>query len=426
MRAWIAILLLTGTAHATARSVTLLGVSGVGGPHFAELLEEDLGDLYELVPGEVYHRTAERLDKRSASPEDVRTVATHLRIDAIVAGAIGGEGRARRLVIVVREGVSGRVMARGRYDLSGRTLPLIRERVVGDIVRVLERVRSIPKGGQPIAEAPGGEEPEPEPAPAPVEGDIEPTVTVTKTPPRSELTWRGVIAGVGPALATRHLSFDQGQAPGYSGGTVNGIRADGAVFPLALSTELAEEHPALASFGLEGSYEHIFTFTSTTAAGGQATGFGSRWFVFFVGRIPLGHKARGGFLTLETGYQQVNWGSKSAAEIGVPDVSYGLVDAGLRWQHELGTRFAVFDLRVAYQYMASGGDITSAAQYGNANGNGVDLDVGLTAWPVRWLWLKLGARYTPIVLKFAASGAHFAKRALDQFVDGTLEVGFAL
>jgi hypothetical protein len=426
MRQLILILALAGTAHATARSVTLLGVSGVGGPHFAELLEQDLGDLYDLVPGEVYHRTAERMNMRSASLEDVRTVATTLRIDAIIAGAIGGEGRTRRLVIVIREGVSGRVVARGRYDLSGRTLPLIRERVVSDMVRVLERVRSIPKGGQPIAEAPPTAEEEMTPAPAESGGDVEPTVTVTKAPPKSELTWRGLIAGVGPAIATRHLSFDQSQAPGYGGGTVFGIRATGAVFPLALSSELAEAHPALASFGLEGSYEHIFNYTSSSATGGQAAGFGSRWYVFFVGRIPLGHKARGGFLTVETGYQQVNWGSKSTADIGVPDVSYGLVDAGLRYEHELGTRFAVFNLRLAYQYMASGGDITSAAQYGNANGNGVDLDVGITAWPVRWLWLRLGARYTPIVLNFAAAGAHFAKSATDQFVDGTLEVGFAL
>ena len=37
-----------------------------------------------------------------------------------------------------------------------------------------------------------------------------------------------------------------------------------------------------------------------------------------------------------------------------------------------------------------------------------------------------GARYTPLVLNFAASGARFAKSATDQFVDGTLEIGFAL
>src|SRR5581483_9008109 len=136
-------------------------------------------------------------DKRGASPDEVRTVATHLRIDAIVAGAIGGEGRSRRLIIVIREGASGRVVARGRYDLSGRTLPLIREKVVSDMVRVLERVRTIPKVGQAVAEAPTGEE---EMTPAPAEGgDVEPTVTVSKTQPKSELTWRGLIAGVGPA-----------------------------------------------------------------------------------------------------------------------------------------------------------------------------------------------------------------------------------
>lgn len=424
MRALILASLLVATnAFAAARSVSLLGVSGVGGAHFAELLEQDLGDLYDLVPGEVYRRTAEKMDKRGASPEEVLAVSSYLRIDALVAGAITGEGRARKLVIVVREGASGRVVARGRYDLSGRTLPLLREKVMGDLVRALERVRNIPPRGQAVAQLPPpeGEEPEPEQP-----GEAEAVATVTRTATKSEQTWRGVIAGVGPALMTRSLGFDVASAPSYSGGTVAGIRADGAVFPLALSAELADAHPALASFGLMGSYQHVFNFTSSSAAGVSSEGHASRWFVLFVGRIPLGHQQRGGVLQLETGFQQLSWGSRSQQDLGVPDVNYDLVDLGMTWEKTLGTRYLVMNVRAAYQAFVDGGPIESDTQYGHATGWGLDLDVGLTAWPTRWLWIRLDARYTPIGLSFAQSGARFARTALDQFADGLLQVGFAL
>jgi hypothetical protein len=420
----IAVLLLAaGDALGAARSVSLLGVSGVGGAHFAELLEQDLGELYDLVPAEVYRRTAERLDKRGASPEEVQAVTAYIRIDALLAGTITGEGRGRKLVLVVREGATGRVIARGRYDLSGRTLPLVREKVMSELVRVLDRVRPQPPRGQTLAATPAepGEE---EPSPA-EPGETESLPTVTRSAAKSELTWRGVFAGVGPTLMTRSLGFDQASAPGYSGGTVAGIRADGAVFPLALSAELAEAHPALASFGFVGSYQHVFGFTSTTATG-SSEAHASRWYVLFVGRIPLGHGARGGTLQLETGFQEITWGSKSPQDIGVPDVTYDLVDGGMTWEKTLGTRALVLGVRAAFQGLVGAGEIASYAQYGPVGGWGLDLDVGLTVWPTRWLWLRLDGRYTPLLLSFPAAGARFAHSATDQFVDGLLEVGFAL
>jgi hypothetical protein len=425
MRSFVAALLLFASANAFAgaKSVALLGVSGTGGAHFAELLEQDLGDLYDLVPGEVYRRTAEQMDKRGASPEEVMAVASRIRLDALVAGAITGEGHARKLILVVREGVSGRVMARGRYELAGRTLPLIRERVMGDLVRVLDRVRNQPPKGVAAAPLPPpeGEEPAAEP------GETEPVATVTRAAPKvsSELTWRGVFAGVGPSLMTRSLSFDVASAPSYAGGTVYGLRADGAVFPLALSAELAGAHPALASFGFVGSYEHVFNFTSSTA-NGSSDAHASRWFVMLVGRVPLGHAARGGTLTIETGFQEITWGAKSQQDLGVPDVTYDLVDAGLSWEKPLGTDKLVLHLRLAYQGLVGAGAISSSAQYGSLAGGGFEADAGLTVWPAKWLWLRLAGRYTPLFMSFAANGARLAHSATDQFVDGVLEVGFAL
>src|SRR6185369_5267792 len=77
------------------------------------------------------------------SPTEVRAVCVAVRLDALIAGAISGEGRMRALAIAVREGSTGRVIARSRYDLSRKTLPQIREKVVSDLVLALERVQRI-------------------------------------------------------------------------------------------------------------------------------------------------------------------------------------------------------------------------------------------------------------------------------------------
>src|SRR5262249_11847200 len=134
---------LAARAEAAAKTVTLLGVSGVDGQKLARALESELGELYELVPGDRYRAAAERLGKRGASPEDVQAVAASIGADAIIGGAVAGKGRNRELLVAVREGATGRVIARARYGLMGRTLPLIKERVAADLVRALERVHPI-------------------------------------------------------------------------------------------------------------------------------------------------------------------------------------------------------------------------------------------------------------------------------------------
>ncbi|MGZ3442867.1 MAG: hypothetical protein ACXVDD_25275, partial [Polyangia bacterium] len=198
-------------AGATARTVTLLGVSGVDGTKFAKALESELGELYELVPGERYKRTAAQLGHLGATPEDVMAVARAIGSDAIIGGAIAGKGRNRELLIAVREGATGRVVSRGRYGLMGRTLPLIKERVAADLVRALERVR-------PVGEAVSPSRPQPVEPPsvtrddAPA-GDVAPPLTedvspaaatdasVARSAPRRPIA--GVQGSVGPSLLTR-------------------------------------------------------------------------------------------------------------------------------------------------------------------------------------------------------------------------------
>jgi hypothetical protein len=433
-----ALVLLGARAYAAAGSVSLLGVSGHGGADFADALEADIGELYQLVPGEAYRRTAQRLGKLGPTPDDVRAVCTNLRLDALVAGSVSGEGRQRRLTIVVREGISGEVVSRRRYDLSSRTLPLLREQVLRDMVRALERVRHIPKKGAiaavpppapPPSEEPTNEAAEEAPSEAPseeVEPAAEPSLEAVHEPRSAERTRRGFFAAVGPAIMSRSLGFDVASAPGYAGGVAPAISIEGGVFPLALSSELAGEHPVLASFGLLASYERAFDLTSQAAVGGSSAGHASRWTALLAGRVPLGHESRGGTLTIETGFQRMSWGSASPAQIGVPDVTYDLVTLGAAWERALGTRWVELGVHVAAQVLVDGGMIMTNAQYGAGSGWGLDLDAALTVRPTRWLWLRVTGRYTPIFLSFRAEGSRLAHSASDRFADGALEVGFAL
>ena len=197
----------------------------------------------------------------------------------------------------MREGVDRpRGLARRATASSGRTLPLIRERVAADLVRALERVRPGRRGraGAAGRRAAGGDARRgaARRRAAAADEDVSPQAAGDVTRARADgVPSPACRRRVGPSLLTRSLGFNVASAPGYSGGTVAGIRAEGAVFPLALSAELAAEHPVLASFGLRGSYEYVFSFSSATATG-SSRGHASRWDVVFVGRVPLGHGAQ--------------------------------------------------------------------------------------------------------------------------------------
>jgi hypothetical protein len=417
----LALVLPAALARAAPHAVSLLGVSGPGGERFAAGLESDLSELYDVISGEVYRAEALALGMPGASPREVQTVCRRLRIDALTAGAVVATKHGLRLVMVVRDGASGEVIARLRYDLGARSLPLYRERVLSDLVRAFERA------GQPIAPAPEAER-APE-APTPEEEEeaapVEQPMAVRRAAPATAPTPSGLVAGIGPSLLSRWLGFDVGSAPSYAGGAVPGLRVEASVFPLALSAELAEAHPVLASFGIRALYERAFDFRSSTINGTPASpGQASRWAALFVGRIPLGRGAVGGTLTVETGFQQLNWTHQTPADVGVPDVGYGLVDAGLGWQRAL-TRLVLLELRAAGLALVDAGAITSRNEYGDASGGGLEAAAGVTVRPLSWLWLRLSGDYTLVNLSFAHAGARAANSASDQWAGGALEVGVA-
>ena len=74
--------------------------------------------------------------------------------------------------------------------------------------------------------------------------------------------------------------------------------------------------------------------------------------------------------------------------------------------------------------LAEGIDV--AQRPGHATGWSIEAAASLTVRPTRWLYLRLDARYTPVVLSFAANGTRYARSATDQWMSGLLEVGFAL
>jgi hypothetical protein len=181
----------------------------------------------------------------------------------------------------------------------------------------------------------------------------------------------------------------------------------------------------LASFGLRGSYEYVFTFNSSTTTG-SSRGNASRWDVVFVGRVPLGHRAKAGVLMLDTGLQQMSWSHAAPVDVGVPDVQYDLIVGGVGWERALGSRWLILGLRVGFMGLVSAGDIASQAQYGSVGGWGLQLSGGWTARPRDWLWLRLAGSWDRIALSFAGAGTRFAKSAVDNWIGGALEVGFAL
>ncbi len=421
-----ALTLLAATVSAAPHRVTLLGVSGVGGSAFAKALEESLSELYDLVPADSYRARATELGRSTAAPEDVRAVCAAISSNALIGGAVTGRGHARVLVMAVRDGATGEVVARLNYNLAQRSLPVLHDRVLTDLVKALEHVKMVVPDAEvaeevkraPAAKGRASEEKDERTA-QPLGLEVERRAE----PARGRVV--GVRVGVGISLLTRYLSFSSPSAPAYGGGTIAGVRTEGAVFPLALSRELQEEHPILASFGVVGSYEHAFELSSAIR-NVQSSAQVSRWSVALVGRIPLGRGAYAGALIPETGFSQLSFSSASPVDVGVPNVEYSLVDLGLGFEQPVFKRIVLVGARVAYLALVDAGDIGARTQYGANTGGGLDAEASLSIAPLRWLWISVSARYTLIDLSFAGAGARFTSSAQDQWLGGALEVGFAL
>jgi len=408
----LGILATAGAAHAAAKTVTLLGVSGPGGERLGNAIEKQLGELYDVVSGDVYRAQAAKLGMPGASQEEVAAVANALRIDAVIGASIVGTGKNRALMIAVREGATGRLIARGKYELGARPP---KERIVADLVKALDMTSARPSSSAgsnsaDTASSAGG-------------GDA--TRATRRAPAKSDGGPIGVALSVGPELLGRTLVIDGGMAPGYDSGALVGLQVQGALFPFALAKGFAKEHPVLASFGLLGGYTHVFGSSVTTTSGTSAV-HGDQYDLLFAGRIPLGHQAVGGYFQLETGWQHVSFYHDQPSAVGVPNVSYELLDFGLSWERRLGVDWALLSARFAYLQPLAAGDIVDASQYGRASAWGIEAGGGVTFFPLRWLWLRLDAKYSRVGLNFRGNGTLQATTGADAYPSGSLALGFAL
>ncbi|MBV8653669.1 MAG: hypothetical protein JO255_19555, partial [Alphaproteobacteria bacterium] len=222
------------------------------------------------------------------------------------------------------------------------------------------------------------------------------------------------------------LSFSGGDNIFYRSGTVAGLRVDAAIFPFALSSRFAADHPVIASFGLIGQFEHFFSFGYPIDGGGTVNGSGQRYEIVAAGRIPLGHRAVGGYLQVETGYQRLVFGHDNEMLAGVPNVAYDTIDLGLQWDRSLGVKWLHLAVRFAYLAPVGAGDIAAANQFGRASAWGIDADAGLTFIPIKWLWFRLEGRFSAIGMKFNGTGALVANSSTDEYPGGALQAGFAL
>jgi hypothetical protein len=413
----LAVVALTSSqAGAAAKTITLLGVSGPGGEKLANELETDLSDLYEVISGDVYRATAAKMGRAGASAEEVQAVARRLRIDAIIGASIVGTGRNRQILVAVREGVSGRVVARGSYQVGNRKL--LRDRVVADLVKALDRAAPTPgrRGGDDDGDAGAS-------AGASGEGDT--STTVTRRAPAKERPVSGFTAALGPSLLRRSFTTDGSASPAYDSGTLVGLRVAASVFPFAIASGFAADHPVLASFGLFGGYEHVFDYGATTTTG-ASTGHGARWNLGFAGRIPLGHRAVGGYLQVETGYQNLYFAHDNPAAVGIPNAAYDIINAGLSWDRTLGVPWVRLDVRFDALAPVTAGDLVTQAGYGRGSAWGIDVAGGLTFLPVRFLTIRLDAGYTRIGLNYKGTGNLLAHSSADSIPSGSLQLAFAL
>jgi hypothetical protein len=122
----------------------------------------------------------------------------------------------------------------------------------------------------------------------------------------------------------------------------------------------------------------------------------------------------------------MSWSHAAPVDVGVPDVRYDAVAAGLGWDKNLAGRWVALGLRLGYLGIISRGDVAAPAEYGAARGQGASASASLTSWPLSWLWLRLRGDYDFVGLRFAGAGTKFAHSSSDHWIGGALEVGFAL
>ena len=118
----ISLLATSGVASAkrSGKRIVLMGVAGA--PQAEKDLAKFLRSEGQVIGQKEYIRVATQLGATGTEPDQVAKVAARLGVAAIVAGKVEKEHGGLALKIVLREGASGRIVAKLRYPMMGARL----------------------------------------------------------------------------------------------------------------------------------------------------------------------------------------------------------------------------------------------------------------------------------------------------------------
>jgi hypothetical protein len=442
----ISLLATSGVASAkrSGKRIVLMGVAGA--PQAEKDLAKFLRSEGQVIGQKEYIRVATQLGATGTEPDQVAKVAARLGVAAIVAGKVEKEHGGLALKIVLREGASGRIVAKLRYPMMGARLDTnLIARLREDVAPVIAQsvapgggvgaqeidASNDSSGGGPGATTPRGETGGPDDenpliaarAKEKTSGEhhAAPTKDAGEEPTGPRLAQNTVLelsAGVG--FSARNYSTSNMSEPSYSSGQIPGFRLDAAVFPAASLGKLA------GAFGIDARFEKSATFNSqspTMAGNTQPTdesafsiGLRARWIVRDTADSPV--------LSARLGYGQRTFAISGDQNFGVPEIDYAFATVGAFAKVPLGSPKFAIEGGIEYHAVTGAGPIVQADQYGAATVNGFHAQGGIAIVPLDWLILRAGADYTRFGFAFTGGGAKQADTATDEYVGGFLTAGY--
>jgi hypothetical protein len=432
----ISLLATSGVASGAKRSgkrIVLMGVAGA--PQAEKDLAKFLRGEGQVIGQKEYIRVATQLGATGTEPDQVARVAARLGVAAIVAGKVEKEHGGLALKIVLREGASGRIVAKLRYPMAHPRLDTnLIARLREDVAPVIAQAVA-PGGGvgaqeidasadQPATPrgATGGPDDENPLIAARAKASREerrssaPTKDTGEEPTGPRLAQNTVLelsAGVG--FQSRNYSTSNMSEPSYSSGQIPAFRLDAAVYPAASLGKLA------GAFGIDARYEKSTTFNSqspTMAGNTQPTdedafsiGLRARWIVRDTADSPV--------LAARLGYGQRRFAISGDQNFGIPEIDYTFATVGAFAKVPLGSPKFALEGGIEYHAVTGAGPIVEASNYGAATVNGFHAEGGIAILPLDWLLLRAGASYTR-----TGGGAKQADTATDEYVGGFLTAGY--
>ena len=438
----------------SGKRVVLMGVAGA--PQAEKDLAKFLASENRVISQKDYIRVATQLGATGTEPDQVAKVAARLGAAAIVAGKVEKEHGTLALKLVLREGASGRIVAKLRYPMnkSGRLDGTLISRLREDLTPVIAQAVApgggaaaqeidasnnnndfaAPAGGSgpgsatPRGETGGPDDENPLIAARAKEasggGSHRSSASVSKDveepsgPRAAQNTVLELSAGIG--FNSRNYSTSNMSQPTYSSGQIGGFRLDAAVFPAASLGKLA------GAFGIDAHVEKSMQFqsqsptmagtTEPTDMSAFSIGLRARWIVRDTADSPV--------LSARLGYGQRSFAISGDQNFGIPEIDYAFATVGASAKVPLGSPKFALEGGLEYHAVTGAGPIVQSDNFGAATVNGFSAQGGLAVIPVDWLMLRAGASYTRYAFSFTGGGAKQADTATDEYIGGFLTAGY--